>query len=322
MSSPAPSTRRVLAVSFAVDVLDVLTNLVVALLTGSAVIFAEMAQGVADAFGSLLLVVGERRARRPPDAAHPLGYGREAFFWSLLSALALFGLGALPSAWRGWQQLRAPEPLQWPWLAVLVLAIAVVTNGYSVVLSLRKLRPGHPSLRAALAHPARPLLKTALLRDVAGTLSCVLGLIAVAGSVLLDLVLLDAVGALVVAVVMAAFSLVLVLRARSLITGWSVPRKDLARLRAAVLATPAVVALNQITAVYAGPKEVAVHLDLDLREDLGTSQIEALLDEIERRLRALHPELHSLQVDLNSPATRAPLRRVRTSSPPCAEATG
>ena len=62
MSSPI-SSRRVLLVSFLVDVFDVVSNLVVALLTGSAVVFAEMAQGLADSSGSALLVVGERRVR-------------------------------------------------------------------------------------------------------------------------------------------------------------------------------------------------------------------------------------------------------------------
>ena len=62
------TARKVVVVSFLVDLLDVVTNLVVALLTGSAVVFSEMAQGIADSVGSALLVLGERRAARPQDA--------------------------------------------------------------------------------------------------------------------------------------------------------------------------------------------------------------------------------------------------------------
>ena len=86
------SARKVVMVSFLVDVLDVVTNLIVALLTGSAVVFGEMAQGIADSIGSALLVIGERRAKLPRDEKHPLGYAREAFFWSLLSAVAISSL--------------------------------------------------------------------------------------------------------------------------------------------------------------------------------------------------------------------------------------
>ncbi|MGI9323838.1 MAG: cation diffusion facilitator family transporter, partial [Pseudomonadales bacterium] len=133
------SSRRVVVVSFLVDLLDVVTNLVVAILTGSAVIFGEMAQGIADSIGSGLLVIGERRALRPSDADHPFGYAREAFFWGLLSAIAMLVIGAGLSGWRGYQQLMHPEPLQTPLLAVGVLVLAVFSNGYAVSLSGRKL---------------------------------------------------------------------------------------------------------------------------------------------------------------------------------------
>ena len=65
----------------------IVTNMVVAALTGSAVVFAEMAQGGADAIGSLLLVIGERRSRLPDDADYPAGHTREVFFWALLSSM-------------------------------------------------------------------------------------------------------------------------------------------------------------------------------------------------------------------------------------------
>ena len=108
----AISSRRVVVVSLVVDVIDVVTNLVVALFTGSAVVFSEMAQGVADSVGSGLLVVGERRSRMPEDSEHPHGYEREAFFWGLLSALAMLLIGAGLSAWRGYQQLVNPTSIE------------------------------------------------------------------------------------------------------------------------------------------------------------------------------------------------------------------
>ena len=106
-----PNRRRVVVVSFLVDLLDVVTNLVVAVITGSAVVFAEMAQGLADAIGSAMLVVGDHRALRPRDQEHPHGYEREAFFWALLSAVAMLFVGAGLSAWRGYRQLVDPAEL-------------------------------------------------------------------------------------------------------------------------------------------------------------------------------------------------------------------
>ena len=136
----APSRGRVVMVSFLVDLFDVATNLVVAIVTGSAVVFAEMAQGVADSVGSGLLVVGDRRSSRPVDPEHPQGYRREAFFWAVLSALAMLFIGAGLSAWRGIGQLTDPAKLDNSPLAIAVLTVAIVTNSYAVMLSVRNLK--------------------------------------------------------------------------------------------------------------------------------------------------------------------------------------
>ncbi len=296
----AISARRVVTVSFLVDVLDVVTNLVVMLLTGSAVIFAEMAQGIADSLGSALLVVGERRAKRPRDRQHPLGYAREVFFWGLLSAVAMLVVGGGLSAWRGYHQLVERVPLENSWLAIAVLSLAVATNGYAVTLSVRKLAE-EDSLREAFRDPKRPLVKSALIRDVVGTFTSVVGLVALALYHAFGIVAFDAAGALAAAAMMAAGSLVLMSQARSLITGRSLPEDDLARLRAAVLALPAVDAVNQLHAIYAGMTEVLVDADLDLAEDLDTTGIEALLDEFEARARDAVPEVSRVRVLLNSP---------------------
>lgn len=296
------TTRRVVTVSLLVDVLDVLTCLVVAWLTHSAVVFAEMAQGVADVIGSGLLVIGERRARRPRDAAHPLGYRREVFFWALLSSLAMLVLGAGLSFARGYSQLVTPQPIERIGLGFGVLALSVATNAYTVLLSLRKLRHEQRDLVAAMRDASRPLVKTALLRDTAGTLSAVLGLAALTTYSLTGQVLLDAVGAIVVAVLMVVFSVLLLSQTRALIVGRAIPSAGLEAIRAAVQAMPGVQTLNRLTAVYAGASDVEVELDLELDDRLTTTEIEGLLDRVQARVRGIVPEARKVRVDLNPSA--------------------
>ncbi|WP_425405603.1 cation diffusion facilitator family transporter [Hwanghaeella sp.] len=303
MSKDLPA-RRVIMVSFLVDLLDILTNLIVALLTGSAVVFSEMAQGVADGIGSGLLVLGERRAAKPRDAAHPLGYAREAFFWGLLSAGAMLVLGAGLSAWRGMQQLLDPQPLDTPLLAVAVLVLAVFTNSYAVVLSARKLGFPGCGLKAIFRRFDEPLVKGAFFRDVIGTFTSLVGLAALILYSTLEIVVFDALGALFAAVCMAAGSILLMAQARALITGRSLPREDVETLRNAILADPMVDAVNSLAAIYAGASEVLVDADLDLSEDLSTSEIEQALDAIEDRIRTVMPSINRVRVLLNSPDFR------------------
>jgi divalent metal cation (Fe/Co/Zn/Cd) transporter len=158
-------------------------------------------------------------------------------------------------------------------------------------------------LREAFRDPKRPLVKSALIRDVVGTFTSLVGLGALALYQVLGVVVFDAAGALVAAVLMVAGSLVLMSQARSLITGRALPEDDLARLRAAVLAMPEVDAVNQLNAIYSGVAEVLVDADLDLAENLNTTEIEAVLDDLERRARNAVPEVGRVRVLLNSPET-------------------
>ncbi len=303
--SQAPSSHRVLWVSFLVNVFDVVSNLVVALLTGSAVVFSGMAQGLADSLGSALLVVGQQRSKRPRDAKHPLGYAREAFFWGLLSAVVMLAIGAGLSAWRGYRQLVDPSPIETTWLALAVVGVAVVTNGYAVSLTIRKLAAEDGSLLAAMRNSDEPLLKSALLRDSIGTFTSIVGVVALIFYQLFGLPLFDALGALVAAVMMVVASVILLAQARALITGRAVSDETLARLREVVSGLNGVAAVNELAAVYSGTNQILLEADLNLEDELDTTRIEALLDLLEERTRDVLPDLERVRVVLNPEPKRA-----------------
>jgi cation diffusion facilitator family transporter len=307
-----PSTRRVVAVSLAVDLLDIVSNLVVALLTGSAVIFAEMAQGIADAIGSLLLVIGERRSRLPRDARYPAGHTREVFFWALLSAMVMLFLGGGLSFWRGYVQLVDLQPLDRPYLALAILIVSVTTNAYAVSLSLRRLRAPGFSLRRAFREESQPLVKTAFLQDGLGTASAVVGLVSLvlyasAGAV----PLFDALGALAIAVMIAVFAILLITQMHHLIAGRPVPKTIAASIREAVHSVAEVEAINAMAATFAGSVDIVVDLDLDLHEGLTTEEIERALDHIRDEIRAREPAVKAVRVDLNSPRLPGARHRLR-----------
>lgn len=100
---------------------------------------------------------------------------------------------------------------------------------------------------------------------------------------------------------MVAASVMLMTQVRALITGQALPDTTIARLRATVLGTPGVVAVNHLAAVYSGASQVLLDAGLDLAEDLDTVQIEALVDLLESRVRRIVPRLERVRVILNSP---------------------
>src|SRR5919106_604165 len=92
-----------------------------AIATGSSSMLAEAIHSYADSGNQGLLLLGLRRAKRPPTPDYPLGYGKAVFFWSFIVALVLFFLGGLFSLYEGWHKLAHPEPLAYPWVAVGIL---------------------------------------------------------------------------------------------------------------------------------------------------------------------------------------------------------
>lgn len=295
------SSQRVVVVSFLVDVIDVVTNLIVAYITGSATVFSEMAQGVADSIGSIFLVIGERRSKKKKDTNHPLGYPRESFFWSLMSAFVMLVIGGGLSLYRGIDQLLNPKPLESPYLAIIVIVIAVFTNGYAVSLSARNLKSELGSLKVIFKNYNHPLVKGAFLRDVVGTTTSILGLIAIIAYQLVELPLFDAIGAIISAILMIASSIFLIMQARALITGQALPENEIEALKKVILADEDVEAVNSLVAIYSGRKEILIEADLDVSEQLTTTQIEELLDDLEERISKQFPTIDRVRVLLNSP---------------------
>src|SRR5688500_608809 len=92
---------------------------------------AETIHSAADCGNQLLLLFGVKRAQKPPDAAHPLGYGRALYFWSFMVALLLFSGGGVFSIYEGIHKLMHPEPVDSILVAVVILAFSIALEGYA-----------------------------------------------------------------------------------------------------------------------------------------------------------------------------------------------
>ena len=123
-----------------------------ALATGSGAMMAEAIHSFADCGNQLLLLLGAARATKAPTVEHPLGYGREAYFWGMLVAGLLFTLGGVFSVYEGVHKLAHPEPL-----AVVTIPVpgsrAEMTAVPEDSVSMRLRSPGGLSAFAAAMPP-------------------------------------------------------------------------------------------------------------------------------------------------------------------------
>lgn len=299
-----PTTRRVLLISLAVDFIDIVTNLVVVLLTGSAVIFAELLQGVIDFIGTAFLAIGQRQSHKPKDQVHPLGYQRDVFFWSLVSAFMMLFVGSPISIYGGYHQVVSPEILNYKELALIVLIISVVTNGYALLQSWIKIQIPGRSFFQSFQESSQQLVKTALIRDLLGTAAAIVGLTALGLYEFTDLVIFDGLGAISIGIMMGIFAIILINQSRHLLVGRTVSTKVIHRIRQSTIKIPEVIDINRLIAIYVGNDQILVDLDVELVDRLSTTKIEEVLDKIKETIIHDVPETQSVQIDLNAARLR------------------
>lgn len=192
-----------------------------AFLTGSGAMLAEAIHSVADASNQVLLLLGIRRAKRPPSMEHPLGWGKAVYVWSFLVAVILFTVGGLYSLYEGVHKLQHPVPLTAPWIAIGVLVFAIAAESVSLWGCLRevnKVRRGRGYWRW-FRESREAALVVIFGEDLAALGGLVCALVAVAASALTGDPLYDALGTLAIGVLLIVVAVLIAREVKALLIG-------------------------------------------------------------------------------------------------------
>src|SRR3954447_20302694 len=277
---------------------------VAAVVTGSASMLAEAAHSWADTGNEVFLLVANRRSNRPPDRAHPLGHGREAYVWSLLAALGLFVAGAAVSLTHGVQQLSHPAPATDYVVGYVVLALSFLLEGISFLRSARQARRTarlmERDLLGAVMATSDPTLRAVVAEDSAALIGLVIAAVGLGAHQLTGSSTPDAVGSILVGVLLAAVATILIDRNRDFLIGQEAnPRLRAAAIRALV-AEPEVARGTYLRLEYVGPRLVSVVGDVDLTGDATESNVAIRLRALEAKLDA-SPAVAGTVLSLSAP---------------------
>lgn len=305
MSAPAVSTKRALVTSFVVDLLDVVMNFTVAAITGSAVMIAEAMEGLADLSSVALLLVGHKRSQRKADHNYQFGYGKELYFWALLSAVVILLITASASFYFGLEKLLHPDHVEWTGLAYAVLAIAIVTNAYAFTVSARALLGGRKFAKLPRVFMESSLLapKTTVVLDIMGTLAALFGMISLIIYGITGDGRFDGIGAMIIGVTLAVFAVILLDGVRGLITGHSVPPLLAKDIRKAAMKVPGILGVLDLRTMILGASSTLVNIEVHLDDGLTTDEIEKVIDKVKREVGRVVPGYTHVQVEPETPAT-------------------
>jgi cation diffusion facilitator family transporter len=298
------ASRTTVLIAFAANLLVAVAKSVAAVVTGSASMLAEAAHSWADTGNEVFLLIAFRRSRRPPDRAHPLGHGREAYVWSLLAAFGLFVVGAAVSVTHGVQELLRPAPATDFVVGYVVLAVSFVLEGISFLRSVLQARRTaelmERDLLGAVMATSDPTLRAVFAEDSAALIGLAIAAVGLGAHELTGSSTPDAVGSILVGVLLAAVATVLVDRNREFLVGEEAnPRLRAAAIRA-LLVEPEVARVTYLRLEFVGPRLVSVIGDVDLTGDDTESNVAVRLRALEAKLDA-SPAVAGAVLSLSAP---------------------
>ncbi len=297
------SSKRVIITSFLVDVSDILINLIIAILSGSVIMLTEVFEGIADLASSGFLLVGYYNSKQRADSMHPFGYGREMYFWALLSALVMFGVTATLSIYFGWKRILEPHPVHNIYLVFGILLITFFTNGYACYLSVKKLLKGRhiKHLISVFYRPTLIEIKTTFILDLMGAIASFLGFVSLLIYQLSGDTRFDGVGALTIGISLAVCSYFLIIGIHDLLIGRSASHETREKIREAALRVEEVEDVLGMKTLHVGSEKLLVNLDVRMQAHLTTRELEKLIDKIKEEIRREVPNARYLQVELETP---------------------
>jgi len=275
------------------------TKLIAALFSGSGAMLAEAVHSFADTINQVLLLIGGRRSRKEADEEHPFGYGRARFLYGFLVAIILFSVGGAYSIYEGVHKLQNPEPLEVPWLPIVVILISMVLEGFSFRTARQESLPfkGSGSWVSFIRRAKAPELPIVLLEDTAALTGLGFALLGVGLTIITGNPVFDAIGTLFIGALLIAVALILGIETKSLLIGEGASPENVATIRNALNAHPTVESLIHMKTLYLGPDELMIAAKVAFPKATRLVEIATAIDALEADIRAKIPAARVIYIE-------------------------
>ena len=303
----AGSSKRAIYGAIIANTAIAISKFVAAFFTGSSAMFSEGIHSLVDTGNGFLLLVGIRRSKKPPDATHPFGYGKEVFFWSFVVALLIFALGGGFAIREGIKHLQHPRPLSNVGWNYLVLTLAMIFEGWALRVALQEFNAsrGNKPFFRALKESKDTATVAVVIEDTAALLGLVIAFLAVLLGQLTGWLYFDGLGSVLIGVLLVSVSLFFAVECKALLIGEGLLTEDLDKIILILENEPHVLNFRRPLSLYFGPNQVLVNLDVNFADQMTSDEIEITIDRLESKIKDALPEVNRIYIEAETLGRRS-----------------
>jgi cation diffusion facilitator family transporter len=290
----ASGGSKAIVAAFLANMGIALAKFIAAALSGSASMLAEAIHSVADSGNQLLLMFGGNRAKRDADREHPFGYGRERYVSAFVVSIILFSVGGVFAIYEGVEKIREPHALDpaWWWLPLVVLVISIALEGFSLRTAVREsnqVREKGQSWVSFVRRAKAPELPVVLLEDTGALIGLAFALLGVGLTVITGNPLFDALGTIMIGLLLVTIAIVLGIETKSLLVGEGANQADYDRIVDAINKGDEIEKIIHMKTLYLGPDELMVAAKIAMNANKPLREVADDIDAIEARIREAVP---------------------------------
>ena len=316
MARRASSSKVVVYVALTGNLLVTLTKFGAAWWTGSSAMLSEAVHSLVDTSNQLLLLYGLHRGTKPADDLHPLGYGREIYFWSFIVALLTFTIGAGVTLLEGISHIRNPGEIIDPQVNYIVLALSALFEGATLVFAMREFRKskGNAGFFEAVRRSKDPPSFIVLFEDSAALIGLIIAFTGTFLAERLAMPVLDGMASIGISALLAVTALSLARESKELLIGEPASPQVRDSIVAIACAQPNIERANVVFTVHLSPHEIVAALSVEFIDKLNTTEIEETVLALERVIHDKHPDITAVFIKPQTAHIFQSRRRARTAA--------
>jgi len=268
--------------------------------TGSSAMLSEGIHSLVDTGNGGLLLLGIHKSKQPADATHPFGYGKELYFWSLIVAVLIFGVGGGISIYEGITHLIHPSPLEDPFWSYVVLGLAVVFESIVFVIAFRAfqaLKGEDENIWQAIKSSKDPTTFTVLFEDAAALLGLIVAFAGIFLAHYFNNPYLDGAASILIGVILASVAVFLAYESKGLLIGEGADPETLENIRKLAEAAAGVEKVINPLTMYFGPRTIWLTVDIEFDKKLSAMEVEEAVDCLEKNIRSQYPDIKHIYIE-------------------------